>query len=55
MTSRSAVRYLVTIVILGLLTGCGSNKIKDGPPRGESASIPRLPDDPIPRPEPKSR
>ncbi len=55
MTSRSVAQYLVTLVILGLLTSCSSNKIKDGPPYGESASIPRLPDDAVPRPEPKSR
>ena len=55
MTSRSVVRLLVTFVILGLLTACGSNYVNDAPPRGESASIPRLPDDPIPYPEPKSR
>ncbi len=55
MTSRSVAQYLVTLVILGLLTSCGSNKTKDGPPYGESASIPPMPDDAIPRPEPKSR
>ena len=55
MTSRSVARYLVLLVILGLLTSCGSNKVKDGPPRGESASIPPMPNDAIPRPEPKSR
>ncbi len=55
MTSRSVAQYLVILVILGLLTSCGSNKTKDGPPYGESASIPPMPDDAIPRPEPKSR
>jgi len=42
-------------VILGLFTSCSSTKTREGLPSGESASIPRLPDDPIPRPEPKSR
>ncbi len=55
MTSRSVAQYLVTLLILGLLASCGSNKAKDGPPRGEIASIPPMPDDAIPRPEPKSR
>ena len=55
MTSRSVANHLVILLILGLLASCGSNKAKDGPPRGESASIPPMPDDAIPRPEPKSR
>ena len=55
MTSRSVANHLVLLLILGLLASCGSNKAKDGPPRGESASIPPMPDDAIPRPEPKSR
>ncbi len=55
MTNRSVAQHLVTFVILGLLTSCGSNKTKDGPPYGESASIPPMPNDAIPRPEPKSR
>ncbi len=55
MTNRSVAQYLVTLVILGLLTSCSANKTRELPPHGESASIPPLPDDPIPRPEPKSR
>jgi len=55
MTSRNTAQYLVAFVILGLLTSCSSTEIRDGSPSGGSASIPRLPDDPIPRPEPKSR
>ncbi len=55
MTTRSVAQYLVILVILGLLISCASNKAKDGPPRGESASIPPMPNDAIPRPEPKSR
>jgi rare lipoprotein A len=55
MTSRSAAQYLITFVILGLLTSCSSTKTTDGLPSGEFASIPRMPDDAIPRPEPKSR
>jgi len=55
MTSRSVAQYLVTLLILSLLASCGSNKAKDGPPRGESATVPPMPDDAIPRPEPKSR
>ena len=51
MTSRSVAQYVVTLVILGLLTSCSSNKTKDGPPSGSS----RIPDDAFPRPEARSR
>jgi len=44
------------LLALALLLGsCGGNGIRgDGPPSG-SARIPDLPDDPVPRPEPRSR
>jgi rare lipoprotein A len=49
-------------IIAGLLialaitvAGCGSSSVRDGPPRSGSSRIPDLPDDAVPRPEPKSR
>lgn len=43
------------LFLFASLSGCGSNDVKDGAPRGGSASIPDLPGDAVPRPEPKSR
>jgi rare lipoprotein A len=37
------------------LAGCGSGTLKDGPPRSGSTSIPELPDDAVPRREPRSK
>ena len=37
------------------MAGCGTGKVKDGPPSAGSATIPQLPPDAVPRPEPKSR
>jgi rare lipoprotein A len=37
------------------MTACGSGRTKDGPPRSGNASIPDLPGDAIPRPEPRSK
>ena len=54
---RSLTRLLVTLAIASLLTACGSSPSSDGsdgPPSG-SGSVGRLPDDPVPRPEAKSR
>jgi rare lipoprotein A len=51
---RSAVRYLFVLLAL-TLAGCGSTSVQDGPPRSGSSRIPDLPDDAVPRPEPKSR
>ena len=43
------------LVLVLLLAGCAGKSPKDGPPRSGSV-IPRdLPDDPVPRQEPKSR
>lgn len=41
-------------VALSLVSGCGSSRVRDGAPSG-SVSIPDLPGDAIPRPEPRSR
>ena len=38
-----------------VVAGCGSNSVKDGPPRAGSAAIPELPPDAVPRREPRSR
>lgn len=44
-----------SLVLILLLAGCAGKQPKDGPPRGGSV-IPRgLPDDPVPRDDPKSR
>jgi len=43
------------LLLLATLSGCGSAAVKDGPPRSGSASIPELPDDAIPRREPRSK
>ena len=55
MTTHNAARHIAVLVILTLLVSCSSSRVKDGPPRSGSAAIHRLPDDPIPRPEPRSR
>ena len=43
------------MAIAAVLAACGSSPTQDGPPAGSSGSVGRLRDDPIPRPEPKSR
>ncbi len=55
MTTHNAARTLVALLILTLLASCSSSRVKDGPPQSGSARSHRLPDDPIPRPEPRSR
>ncbi len=52
---RNSLRQLPLLLLLALLASCGSNKAKDGPPRSGSASIPELPGNAVPRPEPRSR
>ncbi len=52
---RNALPRLALLLLLALLASCGSNKAKDGPPRAGSASIPKLPGNAVPRPEPRSR
>ncbi len=47
-------RQLPLLLLLITLASCGANKIKDGPPRSGSVSIPELPADAVPRPEPRS-
>ena len=54
---RPPVALPAGLVLIGLLlSACGAPRplITDGPPSG-SVAIPDLPDDPIPRPEPRSR
>jgi rare lipoprotein A len=50
---RSVAAIGVLTLVTLTLAACGGN-VRDSAPRG-SASIPDLPDDPIPRPEPRSR
>lgn len=45
---------LALVVIAATVAACGSSEVRDGPPSG-STRIPDLPDDPVPRPESKSR
>jgi rare lipoprotein A len=52
---RNPATALLLIFLVASLAGCGSNRPKDGPPRSGSASIPDLPGDAIPRPEPRSK
>jgi len=52
---RRAAALLITAGCSALVAGCGSSPLGDGEPRGGSASIPELPGDAVPRPEPKSR
>jgi len=53
--TRNTIPLLLVIVATMTLASCGSNKTKDGPPRSGSASIPELPDDAVPRREPRSK
>ena len=48
-------RLALVALAAATLAACGSNEVRDGPPRSGSAAIPNLPDDAVPRPEPKSR
>lgn len=47
-------RQAPLLLLFITLASCGANKTKDGPPRSGSASIPELPADAVPRPEPRS-
>ncbi len=46
---------LLLLALSMMLAGCGSNETKDGPPGSGSNRIPDLPDDAVPRPEPRSK
>lgn len=47
-------RHATLLLLLLTLANCGASKTRDGPPRSGSASIPELPADAVPRPEPRS-
>jgi rare lipoprotein A len=50
--SNARLKTLAAIFLFAMLASCGSNEVTDSAPSG---SIGRLPDDAIPRPEPKGR
>ena len=52
---RPSAQALIVILFAAALGGCGSAGVKDGAPRSGSARIPDLPDDPVPRPLPRSK
>ena len=52
---RNPVATFLLLLLLVSLAGCGSNRSKDGPPQSGSSSIPDLPGDAVPRPEPRSK
>jgi rare lipoprotein A len=54
-TSRSAARIGAAFVLLAIISACGSNSPKDGPPKSGSSEVRGLPGDAVPRPEAKSR
>lgn len=47
-------RQLLLMFFAAALVACGSSEVRDGAPSG-SVRIPDLPDDPTPRPEPRSK
>jgi len=51
---RSPLRIVVAM-LAALAGACGSNAVQDSAPRTGSVSIPDLPPDAVPRPEPRSR
>ena len=55
MTLRRLARHTCLLIVGILLASCGSNEVRDSAPESGSASIPNLPGDAVPRPEPKSR
>jgi len=50
-----SISRLLPVLLAVVVAGCGSNDVRDGPPRSGSTRIPDLPDDAVPRPEAKSR
>jgi rare lipoprotein A len=55
MTRTEALRLVVALTSVSIVAGCGSNAVTDGPPRSGSNTVVGLPDDPVPRPEARSR
>lgn len=50
----SPIRLALVVATAAVLAACGSNDVRDGPPPSGSV-IGRLPDDAVPRPEPRSK
>lgn len=55
MTRVRAARCIAVLAGLLVLGGCGSNPANDGPPRSGSNTVSGLPEDPVPKPEARSR
>ena len=51
----SRIRLALVVAAAAVLAACGSSEVRDGPPPSGSGAIGRLPDDAVPRPEPKSK
>jgi len=54
-TLRGVTRHTYILIAGLLVASCGSNEVRDSAPDSGSASIPNLPGDAVPRPEPRSR
>jgi rare lipoprotein A len=52
---RPSAPALIVVLLAAALAGCGSNEVRDSAPRSGSMRIPDLPDDPVPRPLPRSK
>ncbi len=52
---RPSTPALILVLLAAALAGCGSNEVRDSAPKSGSVRIPDLPDDPVPRPLPRSK
>lgn len=55
MNLPSPATALLLVSATMVLASCGTDKVRDGPPRSGSGSVAELPADAVPRPEPRSR
>ncbi|MDJ0904926.1 MAG: septal ring lytic transglycosylase RlpA family protein [Woeseiaceae bacterium] len=52
---RPSAAVLILVLLAAALAGCGSSDVRDSAPKSGSVRIPDLPDDPVPRPLPRSK